>query len=126
MSTWLPVVVAAIGAGGVSGVVGSLATGLFARPKTKADAVSVLTDAALKQVNELQEQTAEARKDSAAARLEADVALGKLRQITIELDLCLGRLRLWRAAILSPSASLPALREMVSDVGSGGTNGTAQ
>jgi hypothetical protein len=121
VSTWLPVIAAAIGAGGVSGIVGSLMAGLFARPKTKADAVSVLTDAALKQVNELQEQTAEARKEAAAARTDADAALGRLRQITIELDLCWGRLRLWQAAILSPNATLPGLREMVTDSGQNGS-----
>lgn len=113
MSTWLPVVAAAIGAGGVSGVVGSLATGLFARPKTKADAVSVLTDAALKQVNELQERTTQ-------AEAAADSATTKMRALSQEVDMCTAKLRYWRAAILSPTATLPALREMVNDAGVNG------
>jgi hypothetical protein len=94
---------AVLGGGGVAGLLGSLLTGLLNRPKVRADAVSLLTDAALKQVNELQERTT-------AAEAAADSAAAKIRALSLEVDACTARLRYWRAAILDPAASLPALR----------------
>lgn len=105
MNAW-QTVAAILGGGGVAGFLGSLLTGLLNRPKTRAEAVSVLTDAALRQVNELQERTT-------AAEAAADAATEKIRVLSREVDACTARLRHWRAAILDPSATLPALREMV-------------
>jgi hypothetical protein len=107
-------VAAILGGGGVAGFLGSLLTGILNRPKTRAEAVSVLTDAALRQVNELQERTS-------AAESAADSATEKIRALSREVDSCTARLRYWRAAILSPDADLSALREMVrSDPGANG------
>lgn len=106
MSNVWALVLASVGGGGLAGVVGTLVTGAMNRPKVRADVVSLLTDSALKQVNELQERTAEAEREAAAARQQ-------IRALSGEVDALLARLRTWRAAILSPTAELPALRQMV-------------
>ena len=142
MTDWVPIVGAALGAGGVSGIAGSLLTGLLARPKVKADAVLALTDAAVKQVNELQEEvsaarketvaarketaaarreTAAAREETAAARQETEAARTEVRLLTAEVDACLRTMRAWRAAIFSPAATVDGLRAMVGT--EHGTNG---
>lgn len=105
MNIWT-LLVATVGGGGLAGVIGTLVTGAMNRPKVKADVVSMLTDSALKQVNELQERTAEAEREATAARQQ-------MRALTGEVDALLARLRTWRAAILSPTAELPQLRQMV-------------
>ena len=109
MADWVAILGAALGAGGLSG----LATALIARPKTRADAVSVLTDAAVKQVNELQEQVTEARAEAQRARQESEAARQQVRLLTAEVDECMDRLRAWRAAIFSPQATVEGLRAMV-------------
>jgi hypothetical protein len=105
MNAW-QTIAAILGGGGVAGFLGSLLTGLLQRPKVRADAVSLLTDAALRQVNELQERTT-------AAEAAADAAAAKIRALSLEVDACTARLRYWRSAILDPSATLPELRVMV-------------
>ncbi|WP_229401904.1 hypothetical protein [Micromonospora okii] len=104
---------AAVGGGGLAGVVGTLITGVMGRPKTRADAVALLTDSALKQVNELQERTAEAEREALAARNEAAETRRQMRELTGEIDAAVATLRSWRAAILSPTAELDRLRTMV-------------
>ena len=112
MSMW-QTIAAVLGGGGVAGLLGSLLTGLMGRPKVRADAVALLTDAALKQVNELQERTAEAEREAAAARSEAAEARRQIHLLTAEVDQLVARLRSWRSAILAPSADLDRLRLMV-------------
>jgi hypothetical protein len=112
---------AVLGGGGVAGLLGSLLTGLLNRPKVRAEAVSLLTDAALKQVNELQERTAEAEQAATAARREAAEASRQMRALTVEVDAAVATLRNWRAAVLSPAATLDGLRAMVAaDMGHNG------
>lgn len=123
MDDWWQLLVAGLGGGGLAGVAGSIITGMLQRPKVRADVVSVLTDAALKQVNELQERTAEAEREARATRDELTTARQKCRELAAELDEVLATLRAWRAAILSPTADLPALREMVTSGGEPGRNG---
>lgn len=104
--SWVQVLVAGGGVGGIAGLLGSLLAGLMQRPKVRADAVALLTDSALKQVNELQERTAEAEQAARDARQQ-------VRLLTAEIDSALATLRSWRSAILSPAADLDRLREMV-------------
>jgi chromosome segregation ATPase len=106
---WVALLGAALGAGGLSGVV----TAWLARPKTKADAAAVLTDAALRQVNELQEQVATAHAEAREARAEAEAARRQVRLLTAEVDQCMQTLRAWRAAIFAPDATVAGLRAMV-------------
>ncbi|MBM0275314.1 hypothetical protein [Micromonospora tarensis] len=108
---------AAVGGGGLAGVVTTLIAGILARPKTRADAVSLLTDSALKQVNELQERTAEAEREAVAARAEAAQARQQMRELTGEIDAAVATLRTWRSAILSPGVEVEQLRAMVRDPG---------
>lgn len=105
-ANWIAIIAAIVGGGGIAGFGGSLIAGLVQRPKVKADAVKLLTDAAVQQVNEMQEEVASARAEVAEARRH-------VRMLTAEVDACMRRLREWRAAILSPAATLPRLREMV-------------
>ncbi|MDG4792023.1 hypothetical protein O7626_40115 [Micromonospora sp. WMMD1102] len=107
MSEWWQLALAAVGGGGLAGVVTSLVAGLFQRPKVKADAMSILTDAALKQVNELQERTAEAEQRAAEAER-------KCRVVSSELDDMLARMRAWRVEILADPTASDRLRQMVS------------
>lgn len=117
--TWVQLLAASLGGGGLAGIGGSLLTGLLTRPKVKADAVALLTDSAIKQVNELQERTS-------AAEREADAARQQMRLLTVEIDTALATLRNWRAAILHPTADLDQLRAMVrTDPGSRTVNGRA-
>ncbi|MFI2664896.1 hypothetical protein [Micromonospora carbonacea] len=113
---------AAVGGGGLASVVGTLITGAMGRPKTRADAVALLTDSALKQVNELQERTAEAEREAMAARAEAAETRRQMRELSGEIDAAVATLRSWRAAILAPRADLDQLRAMVRDPG-GTVNG---
>ena len=108
---------AAVGGGGLAGVVGTLITGVMGRPKTRADAVALLTDSALKQVNELQERTAEAEREALAARNDLAQARQQMRELMGEIDAAVATLRTWRAAILAPRADLDQLRAMVRDPG---------
>ena len=108
---------AAVGGGGLAGVVTTLIGGMLARPKTRADAVALLTDSALKQVNELQERTAEAEREALAARNDIAQARKQMRELTGEIDAAVATLRTWRSAILAPSADLDQLRLMVRDPG---------
>ncbi len=112
MNTWVTIL-CALGTGALSGVGGALIAGAFSRPKTRADAVGVLTDAALKQVNELQERTAQAEKEATAARDEATAARQQVHLLTVEVEECMHILRTWRAAIIAPDATVESLREMV-------------
>jgi chromosome segregation ATPase len=113
MTGWWQLLAAGLGGGGLAGILGSLLTGLWQRPKVRADAVAMLTDSALKQVNELQERTAEAEREATAARNDLAQARQQIRLLTTEIDAALTTMRLWRAAILAPSAELEFLREMV-------------
>lgn len=110
---WAQTLLAGGVVGGITGLLGSLATGLMQRPRVRADAVALLTDSALKQVNELQERTQEAEREATAARAELVEARRQIREMTAEIDAALSTLRSWRAAILSPAADLDRLREMV-------------
>ncbi|MEV1321946.1 hypothetical protein AB0J14_38360 [Micromonospora arborensis] len=104
------VLAACAGGGGLAGVIGTLITGMLTRPKTRADAVSLLTDSAIKQVNELQERTAQAEREAAQARQQ-------MRELTGEIDAAVATLRSWRSAILTPGIDLESLRVMVRDPG---------
>lgn len=108
---------AAVGGGGLAGVVTTLIAGVLARPKTRADAVAMLTDSALKQVNELQERTAEAEREALAARNDLALARKQMRELTGEIDAAVATLRSWRSAILAPGVDLEQLRAMVRDPG---------
>ncbi|MEU1240028.1 hypothetical protein ABZ388_06685 [Micromonospora parva] len=111
------VLAACAGGGGLAGVVGTLITGMLTRPKVRADAVATLTDSALKQVNELQERTAEAEREAVAARAEAAQARQQMRELTGEIDAAVATLRSWRSAILTPGIEIEQLRAMVRDPG---------
>ncbi|WP_433651021.1 hypothetical protein ACQP2C_32430 [Micromonospora zamorensis] len=111
------VLAACAGGGGLAGVIGTLITGMLTRPKTRADAVSLLTDSAIKQVNELQERTAEAEREALAARNELAAARAQMRELTGEIDAAVATLRSWRSAILTPGVDLDQLRAMVRDPG---------
>ncbi|TDB93483.1 hypothetical protein E1091_11835 [Micromonospora fluostatini] len=104
---------AAVGGGGLAGVVGTLITSVFSRPKVRADAVALLTDSALKQVNELQERTAEAEREATAARNDLLAARQQIRELTVDIDRAMITLRTWRTAILSPDMTLEQLRVLV-------------
>lgn len=108
---------AAVGSGGLAGIATTLIAGILNQPKTKADAVALLTDSALKQVNELQERTAEAEREATAARNEAAQARQQIHVLSDEIDAAVATLRTWRSAILStPGVPEPLLR-MVRDPG---------
>jgi ammonia channel protein AmtB len=107
VNSWWLLAGAILGTGGIAGVVGSLLTGLVNRPKVRADAVKLLTDAAVQQVNEMQEETARMRAEVLEAR-------GHVRLLTAEVDACMAKLRTWRAAILSPAVTREDLHTMVS------------
>ncbi|WP_371409724.1 hypothetical protein OG423_14055 [Micromonospora zamorensis] len=115
------VLAACAGGGGLAGVIGTLITGMLTRPKTRADAVALLTDSAIQQVNELQERTAEAEREAKAARDELrqtrDEMREKMRELTGEIDAAVATLRTWRSAILSPGIEIEHLRAMVRDPG---------
>lgn len=111
---WMLILGTIIGAGGISGIASSLLTGLVQRPKLRADVVSQLTDAALRQVNELQERTAEAEREATAARIEVAETRRQVRLLSAEVEACMARLRAWRLAILDPGATVERLRVMVS------------
>ncbi|MEU4399792.1 hypothetical protein [Micromonospora orduensis] len=108
---------AAVGGGGLAGVIGTLITGVLARPKTRADAVALLTDSALKQVNELQERTAEAEREALAARNELAAARQQMRVLSGEIDAAVMTLRSWRSTILSTPGVPEPLLLMVRDPG---------
>ncbi|MEU5549191.1 hypothetical protein ABZ738_05430 [Micromonospora sp. NPDC047793] len=108
---------AAVGGGGLAGVVTTLIAGMLARPKTRADAVKVLTDSALQQVNELQERTAEAEREASAARAEVAETRRQMRELAGEIDAAVATLRTWRAAILSTPGVPEPLLVMVRDPG---------
>ncbi|AXH89392.1 hypothetical protein [Micromonospora aurantiaca] len=115
-------VAAAVSGGGLAGVLTTIIASVVARPKTRADAVKVLTDSALAQVNELQERTAEAEREAVAARAEAAQARLQMRELSGEIDAAVATLRSWRAAILAPvgldaEVRLEQLRVMVRDPG---------
>ena len=116
MNGW-QVLATAVSGGGLAGVIGALITGMLNRPKTRADAVATLTDSALKQVNELQERTAEAEKEAVAARAEAAQARKQMRELTGEIDAAVATLRSWRSAILSTPGVPEPLLLMVRDPG---------
>lgn len=105
-TTWIALIAAVVGGGGIAGFGGSLIAGLTQRPRVKADAVKLLTDAAVQQVNEMQEEVASARAEVAEARKH-------VRLLTVEVDACMAKLRTWRAAILSPMVTREDLRAMV-------------
>lgn len=108
---------AGVGGGGLAGVVTTLIGGMLARPKTRADAVALLTDSALKQVNELQERTAEAEREALAARNDLAQARRQMRELTGEIDAAVATLRTWRSAILSTPGVPEPLLLMVRDPG---------
>jgi hypothetical protein len=114
--SWLQLLAAVLGGGGLAGIGTSLLTGWLNRPKTRADAVKLLTEAAVQQVNEMQEEVASARAELAEARKH-------VRLLTTEVDACMAKLRGWRSAILSPAVSREELRVMVGS--ESGRNGTA-
>ncbi|MEU7972147.1 hypothetical protein AB0B48_08895 [Micromonospora sp. NPDC049089] len=116
------VLAACAGGGGLAGVIGTLITGMLTRPKTRADAVSLLTDSALRQVNELQERTAEAEREALAARNELAAARAQVRVLAEEIDAAVATLRTWRSAILSTPGVPEPLLLMVRDPG-GTVNG---
>lgn len=118
---WWQTLASVIVAGGGAGLLGSLISGVLQRPKVRADAVSLLTDAALRQVNELQERTAQAEQEATAARNEAAAARRQVHLLTAEIDECMRKLRQWRAAIFAPDATVPGLRAMIGT--ESGTNG---
>lgn len=126
---WWQTLASLILGGGGAGVAGSLLKDLVQRPKTKAEAVLTLTDAAKRLVDELQEEVTAARKETAAARIETAAARDEtaearrhVRLLTAEVDACLQTMRNWRAAIWAPDATLPRLRAMVGT--EPGANGT--
>lgn len=82
MNIWIPVLVAIVA--GVAGLGGSLIGGWLNRPKTRADAVKLLTDAAVQQVNEMQEETARMRSEAVEARTEAADARRETREARAE------------------------------------------
>ncbi|WP_416902770.1 hypothetical protein [Micromonospora echinospora] len=108
--------------GGIAGIITTLVGGMLQRPKVRADAVALLTDSALKQVNELQERTAEAEREATATRNELAQARQKIRELTADIDWAMGTMRTWRAAILSDSVDRERLRAMVL-TDQGGVNG---
>ncbi|MFG3639073.1 hypothetical protein ACGF3C_02215 [Micromonospora sp. NPDC047762] len=119
-------VLACVGGGGLAGVITTLITGMFNRPRNRADAVATLTDSALKQVNELQERTAEAEREALAARNELrqtrQEMREKMRELNGEIEAAVMTLRSWRSAILSTPGVPEPLLLMVRDPG-GTVNG---
>ncbi|XTZ17036.1 hypothetical protein ACQSSU_06565 [Micromonospora echinospora] len=109
--------------GGIAGIITTLVGGMLQRPRVRADAVALLTDSALKQVNELQERTAEAEREATATRNELAQARQKIRELTADIDWAMGTMRTWRAAILSDSVDRERLRAMVLTDQGGGVNG---
>lgn len=116
--TWLQLLAASLGGGGLTGIGGSLLVGLMTRPKVKADAVAMLTDSALRQVNELQERTAEAERSATEARQQ-------MRLLSDEVDVLLSTMRIWRSTILAATsaADLERLHAMVRVEPGSATNG---
>ena len=112
--TW-QVIVGVLGAGGLSGIITSLLTGLSQRPKVRADAVAALTDSAMRQVDELQDRTKEAEQAAKDARVEMERAERKARQLSASFDALMARMALWRSEILSANTvdDLGWLRTMV-------------
>jgi len=114
MNVWWQFLAAGIGGGGLAGVATALVAGLLQRPKVRADAVAMLTESALKQVNELQERTAEAEREATAARNDLTQARQQIRLLTNEIDAALTTMRTWRSAILADPGTPERLKQMVS------------
>ncbi|MDG4790362.1 hypothetical protein O7626_31335 [Micromonospora sp. WMMD1102] len=114
-----------LGAGGISGFLGSLLSGLFNRPSIRADAVVKLTESAVRQVDELQERTAAAERRAAEAEQAADQARMKVRILSDEVDGLIARMRLWRAEILADPGASERLKQLVSVDPGQSSNGRA-
>jgi chromosome segregation ATPase len=84
VNTWIPLIAAIVGAGGVAGFGGSIVGGLLQRPKTKAEATKLLTDAAQQLVNEMQEEAIRMRSEVVEARTEATDARRETREARAE------------------------------------------
>lgn len=90
------------------------------RRKRAADVTSTLSDAALKWVEQFQEETSSARREAAEARREVAEVRRELGEVRREAEALARDLRNLRGAIMSPTATLDRLREMV---GGNGLNG---
>lgn len=114
MNSWWQLALAGLGGGGLAGIATSIIAGLWQRPKVKADVMSILTDAALKQVNELQERAERAEERLGEAERAADETRRKLRLASSELDDLLTKMRSWRHEILVDPTVSDRLKQMVS------------
>lgn len=118
---WAQVLISALGVVGGLGGIGAVAGVLSQRRKLKADAAGVLTDTALElveplrvRIRELESEAASSRRATATVNGELDQMRRSARDATAALQEATATLRAWRAAILSPTASLDGLRHMVS------------
>lgn len=119
--------------GGLTGV-GAFLTVLFQRKKFRADAAGVITSSALTLVEPLQSRVASlegetatlrgkvrtaqresdrARSDADKARRQAALANEELLEVRGALRQVTAMMTRWRAAILAPNATVPALRTLV-------------
>lgn len=127
MSPWLTTLVAVcsvlFGGGGIVAMIQAF-TGRKAR---KAEVADRLSDSSLKWVQEFQEEAAAAREETrqsrlevAEARREAMEARRELADVRREAEALVRELRELRSAVLSPTATLDHLRDMVGGTGMNG------
>lgn len=113
MPVWLQVVVslasAALGAGALNALIKSMGS----RGLRKVSQTVELADAALRQVNELQERVKEAEKSARQARDEAEEFRQEMVAARREAERAFRAWRRLRMAILHPEATVDQLRELV-------------
>lgn len=123
-SEWITLVSVAIGSGGLFSLVWAIVLPLIRRPAIKAEATERLTDAAMAQVDQLQERVNEAEKAAKEAREEAEATRQQVRAIRRECADLAERMAQLARWIHQPEMSLERLRAMVPLApGANGTTG---
>lgn len=119
---WSAALSGGLGVAVVSGLV-MIVRALLGRPLIQASAADKLSESALKLIAAAQKAAERAESDADEARREATDARREAAEARRSADEAERAVRYFRAAILSPSATLDGLRQMVTD---GPGNGMAR
>src|SRR5690348_10826586 len=107
-------VLLSLGATAISGSgIAAITSARIARRRAPVDIAATLSEAAMKQVDQLQERVQEAEVAAKAARDEADEARDKLRMVNLSLDrmtIRVNQIALW---IHDPNTTLEWLRSRI-------------
>jgi hypothetical protein len=98
-----------LGSGGIAWIVTSIAR----RRTAPFDNAARLSDAAMVQVDQLQEQVKEARVEANECRLETSEARRQVRRLAADVDVLANRLHMLTLAIHDPGVTIERLRRMV-------------